>query len=518
MEPPPSPARRRDPYWLLAWLCVVLAIPLRLYYFAGFGLGDDGNESLSLIYFAERLRLNPQDFLHYRLVNMLIRGLAYRFFSVSEMSFILPILVFALGTHAVSLLLARDLFGSRAAFLTSLLFLVTPYETLASTANVPDYFHALFFVACAWSAYRGHLERSPRLMALAALFLFLGVLNRLFALLLLPVFGLLTLVTLGRWRGWLAFWGTLATLVALLCLADYFYSGSPYRWLVYNSFGGVGGIDVTNIVGLVLMTYPRYLFFRDDFGNWMFGITGWCGALGALLALGRLITRRAGPAEVLLVLAFFVFGGLFEFMPHKLTLHAYYSHPRIFRYLAQISPVVYLCGGYFLEQLCRSRWTVGVGVLAAAAVALVGIQQTPRVAEPLHDANRDGRRLVAYLRATASDGPTDLYTDFWRVDRIRAQYHRGYLVWNLHGVTPDSKQEKVDFLKGVRRGLVVTGGATLPWYSGLDLIISLSRLDFAVPDNWTLVEQFDGKVTQWRAEPLRIWSVHPAAPEPAGGS
>src|SRR5437016_6445014 len=199
-------ARGGGPWWTLAWLCLVLAIPLRLAFFAGFGLGDDPNESFAVIGFAERLRLNPGNFMHYRVINVVLRGLVYRVFSVNDLAFTLPILAFALGTHAMSIVLARDLLGTRGAFLTSLLFLVTPYETLASTANVPDYINAFFGVACAWAAYRGYHRRSDRYMALAAVFLVLGLLNRLSLVLLLQILGVAALCTLRHWRRRVALW------------------------------------------------------------------------------------------------------------------------------------------------------------------------------------------------------------------------------------------------------------------------------------------------------------------------
>ena len=503
-------ARGGGPWWTLAWLCLVLAVPLRLAFFAGFGLGDDPGESLSLIAFAQHLRLNPGDSMHYRVINVVLRGLLYRVFSINELAFVLPILAFALGTHALSIFLARDLLGARGAFLTSLLFLVTPYETLASTANVPDYINAFFGVACAWAAYRGYHRRSDRYMALAAVFVVLGLFNRLSAVLLAETLGVATLFTLRQWRRWLALWAGFAVLVGLMCLADFFYSGLPYGWIVNYSGPVMGGYDVTSVLGYELMVYPRYVFHHNEYPNWMFGLTGWCAALGALLALGRAILRRAGGAEWFVVLAFFVFVGLFEFMPHRLTLHGYWSHPRIFRYLAQISPALYLSGAYLLDQL----WAVGprgspvgLGAVLCVPIALFGLQQTPRVAGPLCDANRDGRQLIAYLRTIATDKPVPLFTDSWRKLLIQTQYPRHDTAWMLHAVGPDSKDEKVSFLRSVREGLVITGGATLPWYSGIDLIVSLSRLDFTVPPTWTLLRQFDGQLASWRVEPLRVWSV-----------
>src|SRR5262249_3540714 len=50
-------------YMRLAWLCLALAVPLRLAFFAGFGLGDDPNESQAIAGFANSLRLDPNNFM-----------------------------------------------------------------------------------------------------------------------------------------------------------------------------------------------------------------------------------------------------------------------------------------------------------------------------------------------------------------------------------------------------------------------------------------------------------------------
>lgn len=503
-------------YWRLAWLCLVLAIPLRLAFFAGFGLGDDPNESIAVQNFARTLHLEPSNFMHYRVVNILLRGMLYRMFPGSELAFILPVLGFALATHAVTMAFARDLLGSRGAFLTSLLFLTTPYETLASTANVPDYFHAFFGAAAGWGAYLGVARDRRAPMALAAALLVLGLLSRLSAILLVPAFGVATLVTLRHWRVWAVFWIVLAASIAGICVWDRFHSGYPFHWITYSS-GGLGGHDVTDILGYVLMIYPRYLFWRDDYQHWMFGLGGWCAALGALVALGRLVWGRATAAEAVVVIAFFILGGLFEFLPHKPTLSSYWSHPRIFRYVAQVSPVVYLSAAYLLDRLWNvpRRLPVRLGPLLCLVVVAFGLFQTPRVAEPLVDANRDSRWLLTYLHSHEGRQPVRIYTDYWRVDMIISRYEGFSLAWIPQGVRPDSREEKATFFRGVPAGaLAVTGGATLPWYSGIDLIASLSRLDFSVPRNWKLVAEHEGKIMPWRAEPLRIWSVGATSSEP----
>src|SRR5262249_38458833 len=263
---------------------------------------------------------------------------------------------------------------------------------------------------------------------------------------------------------WLSFWGTLVGIFALFCVADFYYSGSPYRWVVFNSSGGVGGHDVTDMLGWVLMIYPRYLFGQDpDFRNLMFGLTAWCGVLGVALALGRVVARRASTAEWVLLIAFFVFGGMFEFLPHKLTLRAYWSHPRIFRYLATVAPVFYLNAGYLLDRTWdlllpsfRSR-RIFCPVMSASAR-----QQTRAVLSPLPDSSRDGRRLLAWLPSQRKSTPVPIYSDAWRTEWIHALYPKHEEVWTLHGIGADSPAEKVRFLQAVPPGaLVITGGGAL---------------------------------------------------------
>jgi hypothetical protein len=495
--------------WRLAWLCLALALPLRLAFFAGFGLGDDPNESASLMYFARHLRLNGDDFLHYRVVNVVVRGLCYRWFGVGEASLILPVLAAALATQGAGTLLAGELLGARGAFLASLLFLVTPYETLASTANVPDYFHAFFGTAAAWAVARGLRRGRQATMALAAVCIALGLMNRVSTVLLLPVLGLAMLATLLRWRLWLVFWATLAALIGAGCLVDRAWSGSAVGWLVHNSGGG---IDVSGVIGTTLKAYPRYVFLRDDFGHWMFGLTGWAAAAGALVAAVRAVRGQAGRAEVAVLLAFVVFGGLFEFLPHRMTLHGYWSHPRIFRYLAQLAPALYLCGAYFLDR--AARWRRAVATPLAVLVVLAGLAQTPAVSEPLRDANRDGRALLAFLRSherLPGNPSTLLQSSMWRNAYIRALYDGYFPVWYLVDLAPSPPERQIAFLASRTDGLLVTGGAWLPWYGSPDLVLSLTRLGFRVPRTWRLVWQYPGKRTPWRVEPLRVWQIRKAA-------
>ena len=82
--------------------------------------------------------------------------------------------------------------------------------------------------------------------------------------------------------------------------------------------------------------------------------------------------------------------------------------------------------------------------------------------------------------------------------------------WKFKGVGGESKDKKIDFINSIKEGYLITGGATLPWYSGIDLILSLSRLGYEPKKNWELVYEEPGEITRWRVEPLRIWRITPS--------
>jgi len=304
------------------------------------------------------------------------------------------------------------------------------------------------------------------------------------------------------------FWLSFAACIGLVCAWDTWLSGNPVRWFTFNSGGGA---DMTDVLGYILGVYPRYLFGLDDHGHRMFGATGWMAVVGVALALWRLVTRRAGAIDVVVVLGVVVLGGLIEFLPHRVVFTRYWSHPRIFRYLVQVAPFVYVATAYALECLWRRH--LALGIPAVLLVTAVGLQQTPAVTTPLHDANKDFRALLPFLQrheVLPGERAMLIQTDYWRVNLIHARYPGFGRAWELRGVTPDSRDEKIAFLRDAKPGLVITGGATLPWYSGIGLVLSMSALDFAPPPTWKLLYEVPGEVTPWRLEPLRVWRVSPS--------
>ena len=70
---------------------------------------------------------------------------------------------------------------------------------------------------------------------------------------------------------------------------------------------------------------------------------------------------------------------------------------------------------------------------------------------------------------------------------------------------PDKRAQEFD---RIDEGIVVTGGARLPWYGCHRCTANLAG--YAVPASWRLVAKIDGPRTAYRAERLRIWRVSQA--------
>ena len=110
-------------WWRLAWVLWLAAIPLRLAHFAGYGLGDDPIFFRAGLFALAGGHLNLADPNVTRLGQIIPQIVVFHLLPANDISFVLPTFLFALGTHAVSLFLARDLIGARGALLTSAFFL-----------------------------------------------------------------------------------------------------------------------------------------------------------------------------------------------------------------------------------------------------------------------------------------------------------------------------------------------------------------------------------------------------------
>jgi hypothetical protein len=244
-------------------------------------------------------------------------------------------------------------------------------------------------------------------------------------------------------------------------------------------------------------------------------VTGWVALAGFFWAVARLTFGRRSPADVFVLLCL-VFVLLFEFMPHKLTLTGYYSHPRAFRYLATIVPVVYLPAAYWLDAIWGRVRPAGVVVLVMAAV--FNLLQVPVVTEPSTDPNSEGRALVRFLKANLPDENETIHADHAKCKRISGLLQSKDRPVALRCIVTLDKSEQRKMLLDITEGIVVTGGAEMAWYGDPAFLVNLSELDLSAPSHWTLIFHREGPLTPWRREPLAVWKVEPRPPQEGPGA
>ena len=493
------------------WLAVLAAIPLRLFFFAGYGLGDDYIFVYTPLRALETGRLDFTDFRTNPLLMVIPQVLAFLLLPVDDFSFVLPVFLYALGTHVMSVLLVRDVMGARAALFTSLLFLASPFESLASTSFSLDYGLAFYSVACAWSCHRGLRHGRSAPMALAGVLLACAFLVKFAAVLLVPVVGLATLAGWRQWRRWLVFWGAFVMALGLVSVAFAVLAGDPLQWLHARAYPAFGH-DVTSMLGRVLAQYPRYVLWKDpDYGLWLFGWTGMLGIAGMIAAVVLAAARRNAPGRGLVLLGLF-YVLLFNFAPHKVDFTHYFSHPRIFRYLAQVAPCLYVGGTFVLDALWR-RGAVAGKIVAGGVLAVVcgfGLAQMSTVTEPSWDPGADGRALSRLFRDDPPRGPIAIHGDQWNCDRLSDMNFPESRRWRFDCHSFLQSEEKRTFLEAIDHGYVITGGGALAWYSLRPWVLNLTELGFVPGPDWELVMERPAPVRPWRTEPLRVWRVRDA--------
>jgi Tfp pilus assembly protein PilF len=258
--------------------------------------------------------------------------------------------------------------------------------------------------------------------------------------------------------------------------------------------------------------YPYMIFVGSyEFRTTLFGVTPW--VLAVLLAV-RAARRRLDRPDRLLLGFWGIFLLLLEFFPNGFTLDAYYTVPRIFRYLAPISFPVALHAAKLVLDVTRT-WRPMRAVLVV--VPLLGVQLLGGV-----DATLPGRihrdllfRVVRSIErlappAVVAESTLGYWLDSLYLDRAAVE---------TRVVTPPEIYVPAECERWIAASaptwptgtVLVTGLGNYVHYGAHAQGLRLAWFDAPLDDRWTLVDDVGVASYLPRPETARLWRLERGA-------
>lgn len=399
--------------------------------------------------------------------------------------------------------LARQEWDHRSGLLAMGLLAVLPLDVLCSTLFVIDIPMATYCFAALLS-YRAACAAPPgagrivRALAASAL-LFLGYSAKQWAVLV----GLLFVAeALRDWRrtctATVTCGGGFVVIVAAYFGWEWWRFGDPLhdvstvrKVAIFEPHSWVNQLD-----------YARMLFLPNEYGSRFAGFVPHLAlALPLVVCWWRPAVLRWPLYFLVLFVALTSTPSVYEDGTWKILV------PHIFRYLALLAIPMCLALAASLREIVR--WSPLPGGVLVAALLVVCVVQSVEVTAPSREAFAEGRAVVAVLEQFPDDTlwlDSDLHARFLATSaRAVAGASR---VRVLRGETPAAKAKSY---AAIDEGILVTGGARLPWYGCFRCIPTLD--DFAIPPTWRLLAEWKGGRSQYRPEDLRVWRISARAAE-----
>jgi hypothetical protein len=497
----PEPERRfAAADWALMLGLMLVGLLLRLRWWSGYGLGDDGNFKSAIEQIVNGGVL--ANAYGYRATWWLPTALLCRLLGFTEAALILP--VTAISTLGIGLLyvFGTTLWGRTGGIIAALLLIVQPIDFAWSTMFANDLFQSFFAALCVLLFLRATDARTAgrkrRLFFFSALSLFLAYHAKASALALVPA-----LLVIAWWRrGRLlpeatTFVGVAALLFGLSALGSIALTGGPFGpYQIEMELGGLRAPDAPHFRPLTwfqLGEYPRMLFARNHLGDLVYSVYPHLLVLFALLAW-PLRLRSSKELWVWLLVVFCIMefqmtrvGGVWVTMLRNIR----HSH-------ALVYPLVLLLAGYFVSLHARSP-RLARAVLGG--VLLYSGWMSVSVATKTHEAFADRRQVTQFL-ATLPRKP--VYSDVqlgWPMPVYAAG--SAPIVFQALEMNPLTRRLQI---AAIQSGYLVTGGGREPYYGCTDCIPAAGELP---PGRWRLLKEFPGPThpTHWRREPARVWEA-----------
>src|SRR5262249_39496928 len=337
-----------------------------------------------------------------------------------------------------------------------------------------------------------------------------GFYVKLWAVYALPALGVYWLAG-RRWRAALTFCAVSAVVHGITCVYWKTQLGTYIPFLTSTAFSYAVPRD--QIVE-VLLKYPSLMFRGSpEFGTTFFGAVPYL--LVALLIVKVIVQRRFDPADRLLLGFYGSFFLLMEFFPNGFKLDAYYSVPRIFRYLAPVSFPMTLHVAKMLLDASRSKFLLPRPDAMAAAIVL------PLVAFNLYhaaEATRVARlyraNMLAVLHYVEEAAPPafvaeavmagdfkDMYLDH---DRYRTDVIIPIGMHNAGDYEGWLRNNEASLPEGT---MLLTGLASFIHYGAHLDGFRLAWFEQPLSPRWKLVKEYDLLSYLPRPERTRLWRL-----------
>jgi Dolichyl-phosphate-mannose-protein mannosyltransferase len=490
---------RTDVVRMMALVAVGLAI--RLYWYSGYGLGDDTALRRTIESIVLRGAIPPNAY-GYRVTWWLPTAALCQLIGIGELGLIAPITAMAMAGIALVYTFGKHLYGRPGALIAASLVVVNPLDVAWSTMLANDVYTSFFQALCVLYVLRATEADDPlvrqRRWLVAAFALFVSYHAKASALALVPA-----LLIIAWWRRdrlgadvW-TFVGVAGVFFALDAIGSYGLSGSPIgAYNVEMRLAGLWQADALiqrRLTTDIFLSYPRWLFWRDHLGGWLYA--GQPTAIVLLAVVSPWLGIRTSREVLVWFLAIFCasefqmtrYDGVFVTVFRNIR----HSHPLVY-------PVALLLAGY-LVSLRSSYPRVGAAVFAV--LVGFGLWASAGVAGKTAATFADEREVSRYLSTLP---PKPVYADFHLVEWYPI-LNAAPLRFRTLDRDPAARQKQ---LAAAGSGYVVTGGGREPYYG---CWTCMALRDELPPGRVRLLKEFPGPEppTPWRSEAARVWDILP---------
>jgi tetratricopeptide (TPR) repeat protein len=476
------------------------ALALRLHFFCGFILADDGQEFPMM---KTILASGPiwSDQLHARFGGWILNLLSLKLFGVSEASLFLPTIVLSASFAVLGyVFLLGSGYGVVEAGLAGAFVASAPFEVLTGALRANDLY-------LAWSVALGcfvllRCEGRPVLQGLLlAVCFWFGFYVKLWTVYFLPPLAVYYLYR----RSWLGAASFAASSIVLHGATLLFWKTKTGRFFPFLSEHAASYPISTTDLPHLFTDYPKLLFVGSDLGTTLFGAVPYL--LVVLLCLkivARWLPARGGRdfarwdrLDVLLVAAYGAFLALLNFFPNSFSFDRYYSVPRIFRYLSPLSFPLTLHVAKMLIDLAAAVVRRPQPLLVPVFLALIAVNvvQAGQATEPGRGYRRallavrdDIRRAAPPVVITESSFAAWLQQLYLNDPQDRTTVMTAYQTHSARQYEAWLAKEQPRLPAGA---MLVSGLGGCVFYGAPNEGFRLRLFERPLPSDWTLVSEYE---------------------------